>query len=130
MSKPPTTLHPTTTLHPLTTLTGTHPLTIGLSTYIHLRAHLNTTHAPVTIHDHCIIGEKSIIGIQDASPAHISALDQTGEKEGKEGGDGGGSGEGKLEGKEGEVVELQSHISIAPNTIIESRKIGTGTEVC
>lgn len=38
------------------------------------------------------------------------------------------------EGKEGEVVvvvvELESHISIAPNAVIEASRIGTGTEVC
>ncbi|KAI4253082.1 MAG: hypothetical protein L6R42_007712 [Xanthoria sp. 1 TBL-2021] len=100
--KPPTHIPPTTTLHPLTTFTGTHPLTLGAQTYIHLRAILSTTHAPLEIGAHCIIGEKAILGLQQNE---------------------------KEEEKKDGTVLLEDHVIIEPQAVIQAAKIGTGTVV-
>lgn len=107
-SKPPKniTLHPTSSIHPLTTLTGTHPLTVASHTYIHLRAILNTTHAPVTIGENCIICEKAVVGLTDEENQ-----------------------EGNSPTKGGRGVALSNFVVIECKAIIEGTSIGEGTVV-
>ncbi|KAL8837832.1 MAG: hypothetical protein Q9176_005466 [Flavoplaca citrina] len=102
--KPPTSIPSTSSLHPLTALTGTHPLTLGPNTYIHLRAILSTTQSPITVGAHCIIGEKAVVGQQQT--------ENDGEENAEERG-----------------VVLEDHVTIEPNAVVEASRIGTGTVV-
>lgn len=111
-SKPPTTLPATSTLHPLATTTGTHPLTLGPSTYIHPRAHLSTLHAPLRLGTHVIVCEKAFVGLLDPRT--------TTDDEGGEGGRG-----GVMEG--GVIVE--DAVIIEAGAVVEAARIGEGTVV-
>ncbi|KAL8851696.1 MAG: hypothetical protein Q9221_003427 [Calogaya cf. arnoldii] len=101
--KPPIHIPPTSSLHPLTAVTGTHPLTLGDHTYIHLRAILTTTHTPLKIGAHCIIGEKALLGIQHNDPNTAS--------------------------EEKQETILEDHIVIEPKAVVEGANIGAGTVV-
>ncbi|KAL9001330.1 MAG: hypothetical protein Q9169_000221 [Polycauliona sp. 2 TL-2023] len=109
--KAPTTIPSTSSLHPLATATGTHPLTLGPNTYIHLRATLTTTHAPITIGAHCIVGEKAVIGHLDLN----NVKDE---------------GEGEGEGEDEKGIVLEDHVIIEPKAVVEvGVSIGAGTVV-
>ncbi|KAL8928938.1 MAG: hypothetical protein Q9172_000690 [Xanthocarpia lactea] len=112
-SKPPTNIPPTSSLHTLAITTGTYPLTIGNNTYIHLRAHLTTTHGPLTIGSHCIISEKASVGYQ--SHSHASNPNSNNEEEEKE--------------EKVQAMILSDHIVIEPKAQVEASQIGEGTVV-
>ncbi|KAL8916595.1 MAG: hypothetical protein Q9208_008408 [Pyrenodesmia sp. 3 TL-2023] len=79
---PPTQIHvpSTSSLHPLAQLSITHPLHLGPHTYIHLRAHLFTSLAPLRIGAHCIVAEKAHVGL----PRQLSSLSEGEEKKAEE----------------------------------------------
>ncbi|KAL8807608.1 MAG: hypothetical protein Q9182_000592 [Xanthomendoza sp. 2 TL-2023] len=112
-------------LHPLTTHTGSHPLHLDPTTYIHLRAHLSTTLGPLTIKAHCIVNEKAVIGSPFPPPLPSpNKGERNGDKEG----------EGEDAGSKG--VVLENHTTIATNAILspgvtigEGCVIGVGARV-
>ncbi|KAL8695132.1 MAG: hypothetical protein Q9218_000300 [Villophora microphyllina] len=107
-TKRSTTIPSTSTIHPLAIPTGTYPLTIGENTYIQVRAHLNTTHAPITIGQGCVISEYTQIGIQQKdNPGNENGGDRVSEL---------------LEG-----VVIEDHVVIEAKAVIEGRRIGEGT---
>ncbi|KAI4195994.1 MAG: hypothetical protein LQ350_006826 [Teloschistes chrysophthalmus] len=119
--KPPTTLPPTSTLSPLATKTGTHPLTIGEKTCIQVRAHLDTTHGPLTIGSGCVVGEFASVGLN--SDKDVDGKDDSGDE-------GVGKGRGGLEGEEGEGVVIEDHVVIDARVVVEAgSRIGEGTIV-
>ncbi|KAG9239049.1 trimeric LpxA-like protein [Amylocarpus encephaloides] len=62
--KSPTVLAPTLVIGEHAVLTGTYLITLGSNTVVHPRTKLNSTYAPITIGNNCIISERSIIGLQ------------------------------------------------------------------
>ncbi|KAL8932685.1 MAG: hypothetical protein Q9216_006729, partial [Gyalolechia sp. 2 TL-2023] len=96
----------------------THPLTIAAHSYIHLRAHLDTTHAPLEIGENCIISEQTVVGISSSSSAR--------EENSQEGNEDNNNNDD--DGDEG--VILEHHVVIEPKAVVEAgSRIGEGTVV-
>jgi dynactin-6 len=95
--KPPTKLSSTLIIADSAQLIGTHLITIGSNSVIHPRAKLNSSNAPITIGNSCIISERCQIGIQ------------TGDEDGEE-----------------EGVRLDNGIVVEVGAVIEARRIGEG----
>ncbi|KAL8775962.1 MAG: hypothetical protein Q9203_003819, partial [Teloschistes exilis] len=96
----------------------THPLTIGQTTYIQVRAHLDTTHAHLTIGSGCVVGEFASVGLKNSDKdveGKVNVID--------DGGDGsGGAGE--------EGVEVEDHVVIDAKVVVEEGcTIGEGTVI-
>jgi dynactin-6 len=62
--KPPTALSSSLVIAEHASLTGTHLITLGSNTVVHPRTKINSTFAPVTVRNNCIISERSQIGLQ------------------------------------------------------------------
>ena len=67
VTSPSITVHPTAIVAPAATLTGIYPITIGANTIVHPRATLTSRYGPVSIGIGCIIGERTIVGLQSKS---------------------------------------------------------------
>ncbi|KAL8734659.1 MAG: hypothetical protein Q9166_001315 [cf. Caloplaca sp. 2 TL-2023] len=103
-TKPPTTLPPTSSIHSLATVTATHPLTLADHTYIHLRAHLTTAHAPLTIGSNCIVAEKATVGLLTPKDEGSHGDEQT-------------------------TVILEDFVVVESKAVVEGSSIGEGTVV-
>jgi len=97
--KPPTSLASTLVIAEQASLTGTHLITLGGSTVIHPRSKLNSTYAPITIGNNCIISERSSIGLQSAS------------------------------GESGEGVIIDNGVVVEVGAIIEAKRIRDGCHI-
>lgn len=98
--KPPTKLSSSLVIAEQAQLVGTKLITLGASTVIHPRAKLNSSFAPLTMGSHCIVCERSQVGLQSDPD------DDDGEEYGT-----------VLEN--GVVVEL--------GAVVEAKRIGEGT---
>lgn len=121
---------PQTLLSPQASLSGTHPITLGASAVIQVRARVVAIHGPVTIGEGCIISERASIGILT----------------GADGDDGGVpksaniihdeqrrplNGEKKREGGEGEGVGvcLDRGVVVETGAVVEACFVGEGSVV-
>jgi dynactin-6 len=62
--KPPASLASSLVIAEQASLTGTHLITLGPNTVVHPRTKINSTYAPVTVQNNCIICERSQVGLQ------------------------------------------------------------------
>ncbi|KAI4095948.1 MAG: hypothetical protein LQ344_001329 [Seirophora lacunosa] len=113
-------LRPTASIHPLATLTAgpaQHPLTLHPNAYIHLRAHLDTTHCAVTIGESCIVSEKAVVGSVSSTAEPPSQGDEIQLKQ-------------EEKEKEEEVIMLGNHVVLESKSIVEAgARVGAGTVV-
>ena len=63
--KPPTTLSSSILIADTAQLTGAHPIRIGHNTVLHPRCRLNSALGPITIGDHCILNERTVLAAPD-----------------------------------------------------------------
>jgi dynactin-6 len=97
--KPPTSLSSTLVIAEQASLVGTHLITLGGNTVIHPRTKLNSTYAPITIGNNCIISERSMIGLQSA---------QSNEREG---------------------VVIDNCVVVEVGAVIEAKRVGVGCHI-
>lgn len=65
--KPPIAFSPTINISDQASLVGIKLITIKADTIIHPRAKINSTYAPVTVGNACILSERSAVGLQSPS---------------------------------------------------------------
>lgn len=70
-SKPPTALASSVVIADTASLTGTYPINIGANSVIHPRAKLASAHGPITIGEHCIICERTLISPADTAGVSV-----------------------------------------------------------
>lgn len=96
--KPPTKLSSTLIIADSAQLAGTHLIAIGSNSVIHPRAKLNSSYAPITIGNSCIISERCQIGFQS----------------------------GDDESEESEGVKIDNGVVVEVGAAIEASRVGEG----
>ncbi|KAI9750247.1 MAG: hypothetical protein M4579_006549 [Chaenotheca gracillima] len=106
--KPPTSISPKAIISDAAFIIGTTRITIGESTVLHPRSKLDSTNAPVTLGDYCIICERSVVG--------LSNLDGVRER----------VGEDRAQGVAMSGVTVGNGVSIEAGAIVEAQSISDG----
>lgn len=96
-----------TYLSPQATLVGIHPITLGPSSVIHLRAKLVAVRGPVSVGEGSVVCERASVGV-------LNAVE-------------GGKPVGKEEGEEG--VVLEKRVVVECGAVVEARVVGEGSVV-